>query len=160
VLLPAKRFALDDKNGYTLFSHHSWRKEFFYFSMNRSASSHKPYKERGKGNMNANGIIRGYMACHMKVDSFASHVANCVRRQLLEFESTATFHMDYHTNFFLFYGQAFGQTFQLLLTFAEVEVLKAKGPYALDRRIWEEMKAKGLPIKNTTHYLQTVLADK
>jgi hypothetical protein len=110
--------------------------------------------------MNANGIIRGYMACHMKVDSFASHVAHCVRRQLLEFEPTAIFHMDHHTNFFLFYGQAFGQTFQLLLTFAEVEALKAEGPYALDRCIWEEIQAKGLPIENTTHYLQTVLGNK
>jgi hypothetical protein len=26
-----KAFALDDKNGRKLFSHHSWRKEFFYF---------------------------------------------------------------------------------------------------------------------------------
>jgi hypothetical protein len=114
----------------------------------------------GEENMNANGIIRGYMACHMKVDSFASHVAHCLRRQLLEFEPTAIFHMDHHTNFFLFYGQAFGQTFQLLLTFAEVEMLKAKGPYALDRYIWEEIQTKGFPIENTTHYLQTVLGEK
>jgi hypothetical protein len=107
--------------------------------------------------LHANVLIRGYMQCHLKTETFAAHVASCVKRQLLEFDKKAEFEMDHHTNFFLFYGQAFERPFMSLLTLAEVEELKAEGPYALDRIIWCDIQKKGIPIEKTTHYLLTVL---
>jgi hypothetical protein len=106
--------------------------------------------------LNANGMIRGFMACHMKLEPFVAHVVSCVKRQLEEFDPTSMFFMDCHTNFFLFYGQTFGKTFQLIMTFPEAEELKAQSPYALDRYIWQEIEENGIPIQLSTHYLQTV----
>ncbi|MGP3610148.1 MULTISPECIES: hypothetical protein [Anoxybacillaceae] len=99
-----------------------------------------------KGARMMSETIRRYMACHMKAASFALHVANGVKRQLCQWDSTAIFYIDHHTNFFLLYGQAFGKPFQLLLTLAEVEVFKAEEPYALDRYIWRELREQGLPV--------------
>ncbi|MBA2871148.1 hypothetical protein HNQ85_001418 [Anoxybacillus calidus] len=45
--------------------------------------------------MNANGMIRGYMARYMKVESFVVHV----KHQLEEFDRASTFFMDFHLNF-------------------------------------------------------------
>jgi hypothetical protein len=101
-------------------------------------------------------MLRGYMARHMKVESFVAHVVNCIKRQLEEFDQASMFFMDFHTNFFLFYGKVFGKTFQIIMTFAEADELKAQSPYALDRHIWQEIKAQEIPFQPSTHYLQTV----
>ncbi|WP_199426617.1 hypothetical protein [Thermaerobacillus caldiproteolyticus] len=106
--------------------------------------------------MNENQLIRSYMASHLKVKTFAAHVACCIRQQLLQFDRSAVVHLDHGTNFFLFYGQALGRSFQVILTLAEVEELKAEGPYALDRYIWYELEAKGISILHMTPYLQAV----
>jgi hypothetical protein len=106
--------------------------------------------------LHANVLIRGYMQCHLKTETFAAHVAACVKRQLLEFDEKAEFEMDHHTNFFLFYGQAFDKPFVILLTIAEVDELKAEEPYALDRILWKEIQEKGIPYEKSTHYLHTV----
>ena len=106
--------------------------------------------------MNANAMLRGYMARHMKVESFVAHVVNCVKRQLEEFDETSMFFMDFHKNFFLFYGYVFGNTFPIIMTFSEAEELKAQSPYALDRYIWNEMEESGISITKSTHYLMTV----
>jgi len=106
--------------------------------------------------LNANGMLRGYMARHMKVEAFVAHVVNCVKCQLEEFDKYSMFFMDVNEKFFLFYVHVFGKSFPIIMTYREAEMLKAEGPYALDHYIWREIEGQGVFITKSTHYLMTV----
>jgi hypothetical protein len=104
------------------------------------------------------GSLRSYMAAHLTVASFASHVAHCVQKQLLQFDRQTAIHFDFSQNVFHLYGYTQGKLFSLLLTFAEVEEWKAAGPYALDRYIFGELAEKGISLVHMTPYLRVVFS--
>jgi hypothetical protein len=105
-----------------------------------------------------NDLIRSYMAAHLTSPSFASHVARCIRKQLLQFDKQAVLHFDCYANFFHLYGYAQGKSFYLILTLAEVEEMKAAGPYALDRYIFGQLAEKGVSLVHMTPYLRAVFS--
>jgi hypothetical protein len=115
-------------------------------------------RRRWECRLRENDLIRSYMAAHLTVASFASHVARCVQKQLLQFDRQAAIHFDSSQNVFHLYGYTQGKMFSLLLTFAEVEEWKAAGPYALDRYIFCELEEKGISIVHMTPYLQSVFS--
>lgn len=92
---------------------------------------------KGGNGMKGNVVLRGYLASHYTVDAFVSHVKNCVIQQLREFGCDTELYLDSQPNFFLFYGHVNNELYHLLLTRNEVDQLKAAGPYALDRALWE-----------------------
>jgi hypothetical protein len=102
--------------------------------------------------------LRSYMAAHLTATSFASHVARCVQKQLLQFDRQAAIHFDCSQNVFHLYGYTQGKMFSLLLTLAEVEEWKAAGPYALDRYIFGQLAAKGISLVHMTPYLRAVFS--
>jgi hypothetical protein len=104
------------------------------------------------------GPIRSYMAAHLTAASFASHVARCVQKQLLQFDRQAAIHFDSSQDVFHLYGYTQGKLFSLLLTFAEVGEWKAAGPYALDRYIFCELEEKGISIVHMTPYLRSLFS--
>lgn len=105
-----------------------------------------------------NDSIRSYMAAHLKAELFASHVARCVRKQLLQFDKKTVLHFDCYANFFQLYGHTQGKDFYLILTLAEVEEWKAAAPYALDRCIFRELEKKGVFLVHMTPYLRAVFS--
>jgi hypothetical protein len=105
-----------------------------------------------------NDLIRSYMAAHLKAESFASHVARCIRKQLLQFDKQTVLHFDCYENFFHLYGHTQGKSFYLILTLAEVEEWKAAAPYALDRYIFGELEEKGISVVHMTPYLRAVFS--
>jgi hypothetical protein len=108
--------------------------------------------------VNEEGSLRSYMAAHLTATSFASHVARCVRMQLLQFDKQAVLHFDCYANFFHLYGHTQGKSFYLILTLAEVEEWKAASPYALDRCIFGELEEQGISIVHMTPYLRAVFS--
>jgi hypothetical protein len=104
------------------------------------------------------GSLRSYMAAHLTATSFASHVARCVQKQLMQFDRETAIHFDSSQNVFHLYGYTQGKLFSLLLTFAEVEEWKAAGPYALDRYIFSELAEKGISLVHMTPYLRAVFS--
>jgi hypothetical protein len=102
--------------------------------------------------------IRSYMAAHLTAASFASHVARCVQKQLLQFDRQAAIYFDSRQNVFHLYGYTQGKMFSLLLTLAEVEEWKAAAPYALDRYIFGELEEKEISVVHMTPYLRAVFS--
>jgi hypothetical protein len=115
-------------------------------------------RRRWECRLRENDLIRSYMAAHLTVASFASHVARCVRMQLLQFDKQAVLHFDCYANFFHLYGHTQGKSFYLILTLAEVEEWKAASPYALDRCIFCELEEQGISIVHMTPYLRAVFS--
>lgn len=115
-------------------------------------------RRRWERRVRENDSIRSYMAAHLKAQLFASHVARCVRKQLLQFDKKTVLHFDCYANFFHLYGHTQGKDFYLLLTLAEVEEWKAAAPYALDRYIFCELEEKGISVIHMTPYLRAVFS--
>lgn len=96
--------------------------------------------------MNTNAMIRSYMAKHKSSEEYLLHVGRCIERQLQEWNVNYAVNIMKFKNyeFVVKNGEIYYHT-QLLED--EIEELKDKGPYALDRKIWVELARKGLEIK-------------
>ncbi|WP_019152509.1 hypothetical protein [Robertmurraya massiliosenegalensis] len=107
--------------------------------------------------MNISGMARNYIAKYFSSEDFLVHVSKTVERQLQEWNTSYEVIVmkveNYHWNV-----KIDERYYELHLTEEEIKVLQKRDPYALDRRIWKELKAQGLPIKyGDGNYLDLVL---
>ncbi|WP_456274761.1 hypothetical protein [Bacillus sp. AK031] len=110
--------------------------------------------------MNINGMVRGYMKEIMNDEDFLKHVAVIIERQLQEwdvnYEVLVMKFKDYEL-----VVKNWNQEYQINLTEQEIDVLKSKGLFKLDQRIWTEMIDQGLTLqKEYGNYLSKVLQGK
>ncbi|WP_087972083.1 hypothetical protein [Oceanobacillus rekensis] len=107
--------------------------------------------------MNINGFARGYMSKNMKGQEFFTHVYGCIEHQLKEWDNDYYVNLVRIADYNLVVNKG-SQTFHVMLTEEEIESLMKRGSYALDREIWRQLRAQGLPIKKDNgNYLETVL---
>ncbi|OZU89628.1 hypothetical protein CIL03_00335 [Virgibacillus indicus] len=95
--------------------------------------------------MNNSGWIRGYMSKSYSGEDFLIHVGTCIEDQLKEWDE------GYAVNIMKFRDYVFvvkngDKYYEMELTKDEVELLKGKSPYSLDRKIWLELMNQGLEI--------------
>ncbi len=95
--------------------------------------------------MNVSGMIRGYMSKNQSGEEYIRFVATSIEKQLKEWDSRYEVMLLQLKNYELVVLNG-GHSYLVTLSKDEVEVLKNKGPFALDRIIWSELKNQGLPI--------------
>ncbi|WP_409250685.1 hypothetical protein V1502_10950 [Bacillus sp. SCS-153A] len=109
--------------------------------------------------MNINNIVRTYMAQIMNDEDFLKHVAELIERQLHEWD------LDYKVYIMKLKDYEVvvknnEQYYEVKLSNQELEVLRFKGLYNLDHRIWTELMDQGLPImEGYGNYMETVLPE-
>lgn len=108
--------------------------------------------------MNINGIARSYMARHQGGEEFIKHVADLMERQLKEWnEDYQVFLMKY--SYYELSIKNNERYYYVQLSEMELEMLKKKDPYALDRKLWKSLEEQGLPIqKGIGNYIDWVLS--
>lgn len=107
--------------------------------------------------MNCNGFARGLMAKNMNEEEFLKHVAIVVERQLKEWDEKYEVMVikGIHYEFVVNYNDDF---YHLQLSDQDIHELQKKSPYALDRKIWQELKSQGLNIRGDRgNYIEVVL---
>lgn len=109
--------------------------------------------------MNINSVVRTYMAQIMNDEDFLRHVAEIIERQLHEWN------LDYSVYIMKFkdyevvvkYNE---QYYEVNLTEQELEILRIKGLYKLDHKIWTELIDQGLTVmEGYGNYMETVLPE-
>ncbi len=107
--------------------------------------------------MNSSGWIRGYMSKNYSGEAYLIHVGTCIENQLKEWDN------NYEVNIKKFADYEFVvkkgvRYYEMSISEEEVEALKNKGPYALDRKIWSALNERGLPIlQGYGNYIERVL---
>ncbi|PAV27938.1 hypothetical protein CIL05_18875 [Virgibacillus profundi] len=94
---------------------------------------------KGMVMMNSSGWVRGYMSKSYSGEDFLIHVGTTIERQLKEWDE------GYEVNIMKFRDYVFvvkkgDRYYEMKLAEKEVEMLKDKSPYSLDRRIWVELE--------------------
>ena len=114
--------------------------------------------ERGEGQMNSSGYIRGLYSKNSGRDQFLQTVLQVIERQMAKWDSKSevTYHLDKDNYKITF--QFKGKTYEISLKFETISHLQHKSPYALDRHIWHTLEKQGLIIRYSTgNYLSYVL---
>ncbi|WP_143469661.1 hypothetical protein [Lentibacillus sediminis] len=98
------------------------------------------------------------MSKNLKAEEFLLHVGgNCVERQLKEWDD------NFEVNIMKFKDYVFvvkngEKYYEMTLSEEDVESLKNRSPYALDREIWMELKGQGVAVfDGYGDYLERVL---
>lgn len=107
--------------------------------------------------MNINGFARGFLAKNSSGEKFLESVARLVERQLKEwdekYEVMVMKWVDYE--FVVNHNDDF---YHLQLSEQDIHELQMKSPYALDRKIWQDLAKQGLTITlGYGNYLDFVL---
>lgn len=115
-------------------------------------------KER-KRNMNASGMIRGYMSKGYGAEDFLNHVSTTIQRQLQEWDENYEVKVEKRQNaHFLITVYLDTPIHKVGMTKDEVQTAQEKSPFALDRHIWGELQNQGMLILYSSgNYLSYVL---
>ncbi len=107
--------------------------------------------------MNVNGIVRSYFANNKSGEEFFSQVADHIERQLKEWdEDYEVFLMRF--SYYELMVKNNEQYYHVEMTEDELVSLQKSDPFALDRKLWNELAGQGLQIKKGNgNYLDTVL---
>lgn len=97
--------------------------------------------------MNISGAARNYMAKYFNEEDFLIHVSKTIERQLLEWDDSYKVMIMKLENY-LWTARNGINDYELELSENEIKVLQKKEPYALDRKIWNELQKQGLTILN------------
>ena len=89
--------------------------------------------------MNSNGFARGLMAKNINEEEFIKHVASVIERQLKEWDEKYEVMVikGVHYEFVVNHNDDF---YHLQLSQQDIHELQKKSPYALDRKIWQELE--------------------
>jgi ribosomal protein S19E (S16A) len=112
-------------------------------------------RERCK--VNSNGFARGLMAKNSNEEEFIKHVASVVERQLKEWDEKYEVMVikGVHYEFVVNHNDDF---YHLQLSQQDIHELQKRSPYALDRKIWQELEKIGLTIRwDRGNYIEVVL---
>jgi hypothetical protein len=109
--------------------------------------------------MNVNEMVRSYMVRIMNDEDFLKHVGDLVERQLQEWD------LDYEVFIMKFKDYELvvknnDQYFEMTLTELDLEMLRIKGLFSLDQRIWKDLVDAGLTVmEGYGNYMSTVLPE-
>ncbi|WP_318502437.1 hypothetical protein [Bacillus sp. T3] len=107
--------------------------------------------------MNINGVAREYMARFQSGEEFFKQVADQIERQLKEWDPQYEVFLMRFSYYELVIKNG-EQYYNIQLTYSELDSLQKKAPYALDRKIWKDLNALGLPIiKGYGNYIESIL---
>lgn len=107
--------------------------------------------------MNTNGFVRGLKAKNINEEEFLKHVATVVERQLKEWDEKYEVMVikGVHYEFVVNHNDDF---YHLQLSDQDIHEPQKKSPYALDRKIWQELEKIGLTIRwDRGNYIEVVL---
>lgn len=97
------------------------------------------------------------MAKNINEEEFIKHVANVIERQLKEWDEKYEVMVikGVHYEFVVNYNDDF---YHLQLSDQDIHELQKKSPYALDRKIWQELEKQELAIRwDRGNYIEVVL---
>lgn len=107
--------------------------------------------------MNISGMARGYMAKHFRAEDFLIHVSKMIERQLQEWNN------NYQVIIMKFDKYEWNVKiddvyYTIDLTEDEINELKERDPYALDRKLWKDLQSQDLEIlKGYGNYIDFVI---
>jgi hypothetical protein len=107
--------------------------------------------------MNINGLVRSYLARNQTGEEFFKLVADLMERQLKEWDPEyEVFLMKF--SYYELTVKKGDQYYHVLVTENELTELQKADPFALDKKLWNELEKQGLPIKKGYgNYLDIVL---
>ncbi|WP_421378059.1 hypothetical protein ACOJQI_12030 [Bacillus salacetis] len=109
--------------------------------------------------MNINGMVRSYMIQIMEDEDFLKHVAELIERQLHEWYLNYEIFIMKFKDYELVVKNG-DQYYEVTLTQQELEIMRFKGLYELDHRLWTALMDQGLVVmKGDGNYLETVLPE-
>jgi hypothetical protein len=109
--------------------------------------------------MNINEMVRSYMVRIMNDEDFLKHVAELVERQLHEWDLNYEVFIMKFTDYELVVKNS-EQYYEVKLNEQELEMLRLKGLFKLDQKIWRELVDNGLPVmEGYGNYMETVLPE-
>ncbi len=104
--------------------------------------------------MNVTGFTRGLMAKNFNEEEFFTQVASLVESQLQEWDEQYEVKVIMKGSMYKLFVNHHNLFYHLVLSKNDVQSLQEKGPFALDRKIWQKLAEQGLPIiKGTGNYL-------
>jgi len=95
--------------------------------------------------MNTSGFLRGMMAKGTDPERFIIHVANCVERELKQWDENYRVVMMKLQNYEIYINYE-DTSYHLTISEDELVELKQKGPYSLNQRIWFDLQNQGMEI--------------
>jgi hypothetical protein len=106
--------------------------------------------------MDSTGFLRGYMAKNQKSELFFKHVITCIEQQLQEFNKNIKVVIEEGIPNIIHVLDC-DQSWFISCPSDDIRKLQKQGPYALDRKLWKDLRDVGFDIEPVTDYLQKVL---
>lgn len=107
--------------------------------------------------MNVSGFIRRLMSRNLNEEEFVIKVSNTIEQQLKEWDGHYEVIVLKLKNYHWIIKRK-EVHYSMELTEREVQQLQRRSPFALDRKLWDELEKQGLPIfKGVGNYLDYVL---
>lgn len=97
--------------------------------------------------MNSSGFIRGLMAKNFDNERFLLHVAECIERQLKEWDENYEVMVAKMPDYFFVIRNA-KKSIYFTITEKKAKELQEEFIFALDRHIWLELQKQGVKLQN------------
>lgn len=97
--------------------------------------------------MNSMGFIRGYMSKQYSNEEFMIHVGESMEKQLQEWDPTYRINIMKFKDYIFVVRHGDLVDYRVDISKSELASLQARGPYALDRKIWSELEKQGVEIQ-------------
>lgn len=111
--------------------------------------------------MNSSGVNRGYLSKGLDVDDFIGKVEEIIARQFNRWDKESEVQVKRSTDEFTLSVKIADEHYSVDLAREHAEELQTRGPYAVDKYLWNALQSQGFIIRYTNgNYLSYVFSFK